>query len=100
MLLDRPDLAVNPAYATNPLRCDHRAELDSAIAEWTETLDLDEICARADAAGIGNAEYHRVLDVVDHPQLVERGRWREVDSPVGPVRSLLPAFIGAGWPQR
>jgi itaconate CoA-transferase len=25
-----------------------------------------------------------------HPQLAERNRWRDVDSPVGPLRSLLP----------
>ncbi|WP_216913193.1 CaiB/BaiF CoA transferase family protein [Nocardia noduli] len=97
-LLDRPDLAAAPEFASNPQRCERRAELDAAITAWTRTLDLDEICARADAAGIGNSEFQRVSDVVDHPQLVERGRWREVDSPVGPLRSLLPAFVGAGWP--
>lgn len=25
-----------------------------------------------------------------HPQLIERDRWREVGSPAGPVRSLIP----------
>ncbi|MBH0779767.1 CoA transferase [Nocardia sp. NEAU-351] len=98
ILLGRPDLAADLRYASNPQRCEHRPTLDAHIGAWTRTLDLAEICARADAAGIGNAEFHRVREVVDHPQLVERGRWREVDSPVGPVRSLLPAFIGAGWP--
>jgi crotonobetainyl-CoA:carnitine CoA-transferase CaiB-like acyl-CoA transferase len=27
---------------------------------------------------------------LDHPQLVERDRWRTIDSPAGPIRALLP----------
>ncbi len=31
-----------------------------------------------------------VRDFLDHPQLEARDRWREVGSPVGPLRALLP----------
>jgi itaconate CoA-transferase len=31
-----------------------------------------------------------VRDFTDHPQLEARDRWREVGSPVGPLRALLP----------
>jgi crotonobetainyl-CoA:carnitine CoA-transferase CaiB-like acyl-CoA transferase len=34
--------------------------------------------------------------VVDHPHLLARDRWQDVDSPVGPVRGLLPPAIFAG----
>jgi len=30
---------------------------------------------------------------VAHPQLVERERWRTIDSPVGELRALLPPAI-------
>ena len=97
ILIGRPDLAEDESLAGNAQRCVQRARLDAAIAEWTSTLDLAEILERADAAGIGNAVYNQVLDVIDHPQLTERGRWREVGSSVGPVSSLLPPTSTASW---
>ena len=33
-----------------------------------------------------------VGEFLDHPQLAARDRWREVDSPVGPIRALVPPF--------
>jgi itaconate CoA-transferase len=96
-LIERPDLADDPSLATTPQRCAQRARLDEAVGAWASTLDLAEVCARADAAGIGNAEFNRVTEVVDHPQLTARGRWREVGSPVGPLASLLPPVITPAW---
>jgi len=96
-LIGRPDLADDPALATTPQRCEQRGRLDEAVAAWTSTLDLAEVCARADAAGIGNAEFNRVTEVVDHPQLTARGRWRRVGSPAGPLASLLPPVITPAW---
>jgi crotonobetainyl-CoA:carnitine CoA-transferase CaiB-like acyl-CoA transferase len=51
----------------------------------------------ADEAGIGNARLNRPTEVVAHPQLVERQRWRPVESPNGPVDSLLPPPIISGY---
>jgi len=96
-LLGRDDLADDPAYATTPRRHEHREVLDEAIAAWTETLDLEEICARADAAGIGVAALSSPTDVVGHPQLVDRGRWQDVPSPVGPVHTLMPPTTSPQW---
>jgi crotonobetainyl-CoA:carnitine CoA-transferase CaiB-like acyl-CoA transferase len=39
-----------------------------------------------------------VGDLAEHPQLAARGRWRQVDSPVGPVPALLPPALAVGWP--
>lgn len=96
-LLGRADLAEDPTLATNDQRCAQRERLDEALAAWTATLDLDEIAARADAAGIGNAVFNRVSDVVHHPQLTERDRWLDVGSAVGAVRAPRPPSIVAGW---
>ena len=96
-LIGRPDLADDATLATTPQRCEQRDRLDEAITAWTSTLDLAEVCARADAAGIGNAEFNRVTEVVDHPQLTARDRWREVGSPAGPLASLLPPVITPAW---
>ena len=97
-LLGRPDLLDDETLATNEQRCGQRARLDEAVAKWTSPLDLADVMTRADAAGIGSGTYRGVLDVVDHPQLTARQRWQQVDSPAGPLASLLPPFVSEQWP--
>ncbi|WP_344770097.1 CaiB/BaiF CoA-transferase family protein [Aeromicrobium panaciterrae] len=96
-LLHRPDLADDPALATNDQRCRWRDRIDEEIGAWTRTLDAAEICELAEAAGIGNAIYRTVLDAVDHPELTERGRWVESESPVGKLRMLAPPLSRSTW---
>jgi crotonobetainyl-CoA:carnitine CoA-transferase CaiB-like acyl-CoA transferase len=95
-VLHRPDLADDERYRRTVDRIGHRAELDELIGAWCATRDLAAIQASADAAGIGNSTYRTPADVLEHPHLHARDRWREVDSPVGPVRGLLPppVFVG------
>jgi crotonobetainyl-CoA:carnitine CoA-transferase CaiB-like acyl-CoA transferase len=50
----------------------------------------DEVGARLDAAGIANARLRTPDEFAAHPQLSARNRWRDVDTPSGPVRALLP----------
>ena len=97
-LLNRADLLDDETLASNEQRCAQRARLDEAVAAWTSSLDLADIISRADAAGIGSGVYRGVLDVVEHPQLTARHRWQQVDSPAGPLASLLPPFVSEGWP--
>ncbi|MGW0827792.1 CaiB/BaiF CoA transferase family protein [Streptomyces sp. NPDC002845] len=89
-VLGRPDLAVDPAYATNAARVEHRECTDELVAKALGALDADEAVARLEAAGIACARLRDVREVAEHPQLAARERWREVDSPVGPLRALLP----------
>jgi crotonobetainyl-CoA:carnitine CoA-transferase CaiB-like acyl-CoA transferase len=35
--------------------------------------------------------------VLAHPQLAERERWRSIDTPAGPIPSLLPPPVIAGY---
>jgi crotonobetainyl-CoA:carnitine CoA-transferase CaiB-like acyl-CoA transferase len=95
-LLDRPDLADDPRFQRSQGRIACRAELDELIGAWCAKHDLASIQAAADAVGIGNSRFRTPADVVDHPHLLARDRWREVDSPVGPVRGLLPPAMVAG----
>ncbi|MGD9986315.1 CaiB/BaiF CoA transferase family protein [Pseudonocardia sp.] len=99
-LLGRPDLAADPRFARNEDRVALRDELDAVLREWCVRHDIDEVQRRADEAGIGNARLNDVHDLAGHPQLVQRGRWREVGSPVGPLPALVPPALGAGWPRR
>ena len=95
-VIDRPDLADDERYLRTADRVQHRAELDLAVGEWCASRDLATIQAAADAAGIGNSTYRTPAEVVEHPHLHARERWRDVDSPVGPIRGLLPPMLFAG----
>lgn len=99
-LIGRPELADEPRYAHNDNRVEARDELDAVVGAWCAEHTLAEIQKTADAAGIGNARLNSVRDLAEHPQLVERGRWREVGTPSGPVPALLPPAVADGWPVR
>ncbi|MFI9833158.1 CaiB/BaiF CoA transferase family protein [Streptomyces sp. NPDC051913] len=96
-LLDRPDLADDERLRTNPGRVAHRALLDEAIAAWCARHDLADVQRRADDAGIGNARYNTPAEVLAHPHLAARDRWRTVDTPGGPIPALLPPPVIKGY---
>lgn len=91
-VLGRPDLADHPDYGTNIARVRNRSEVDDAVAERTRKMSVEDLVSRLDAAGIASARLNSVSDVVAHPQLSERDRWRTVDTPVGKVDAILPPF--------
>jgi crotonobetainyl-CoA:carnitine CoA-transferase CaiB-like acyl-CoA transferase len=100
IVLDRADLADDPAFAANYDRVLRRAELDPAIEAWTRTVTLAEAQRVLDAASLGNARLNGVQDVIDHPQLAKRDRWRDVATPAGPWPMLLPPPVSPDWEPR
>lgn len=89
-IIERPDLADDPRFASNPDRCAHRDELNKAIESWCQQHDLDDIQRIADIAGIGNSRYNKPSEVIAHPHLKARDRWRQVGTPNGEIAALLP----------
>ncbi len=98
-IIDRPDLADDARYATNPDRCEHRDELNAAIESWCAQHDLVEIQKIADAAGIGNSRYNLPSEVIAHPHLQARDRWRPVQTPRGEISALRPPPVIDGFEQ-
>jgi itaconate CoA-transferase len=96
-IIERPDLADDPRLRTNADRCAHRDVLNDAIGSWCAQHDLAYIQKTADDAGIGNSRYNLPSEVVVHPQLTARDRWRKVDSPKGEIPALLPPPVIAGY---
>jgi itaconate CoA-transferase len=96
-ILQRDDLADDPRFASNAGRCAHRDILDDAIGAWCATYDLEQVQKTADGAGIGNARYNLPSEVLAHPQLTARDRWRQVETPAGPIQALLPPPVVAGY---
>ncbi len=95
-VLKRPELGTDPAYATNAARTKRRAETDALVGEALGELTADEAIERLETAGIACARLRDLTEVADHPQLAARDRWREMDTPVGPLRTLLPPITLPG----
>jgi itaconate CoA-transferase len=89
-VLEQPALADDARFASNSERVENRDDLHQEIEAILEELSSKEAIERLDDAKIANARMRTVRDFLDHPQLEARGRWREVGSPVGPLRALLP----------
>jgi itaconate CoA-transferase len=95
-VLDRPEMATDERFSSNPRRVEHRDELDAAITASFRKLTTEQVIERLEAAQIANARMNTVPELIDHPQLGARDRWREVDSPAGSVRMLKPPFTFEG----
>ncbi|WP_372349771.1 CaiB/BaiF CoA transferase family protein [Streptomyces sp. KL116D] len=96
-VLGRPELGKDSRYAHNADRVQRRAELDQILGAWCAERDLEDIQRIADEAGIGNARLNGVQDLAAHPQLADRGRWRDAGTPVGDVPVLLPPALARHW---
>ena len=95
-VLQRPEVATDSRFATNDDRHLHRSDLAAVIEEVFETLTVSEVAHLLDDAGIANGRVNNISDVIDHPNLVERGRWRTIESAGGTIRTLRPAAIMHG----
>ena len=89
-VLLQPELAQDPRYNSNSRRAGKRSEVNALINKTFAALTTEQLSERLDAAGIANARVNPPEEVWAHPQLKARARWREIDSPVGPLATLLP----------
>jgi crotonobetainyl-CoA:carnitine CoA-transferase CaiB-like acyl-CoA transferase len=89
-VIGRPELAEDPEFATNAARVRNRVQVDAAVADATKSMSAEDLVRRLDEAGIASARVNSVRQMIEHPQLSERDRWREIDTPVGPISALLP----------
>ena len=80
--IGRPDLAADPAYATNADRCAGREALDQAIAAWTRTLPAAEAQAILEAAEVPCSRLFDIADCAADPHFRARGAVLEVNDPL------------------
>ena len=99
-VLGRPELVDDPRFSTGPARTEHREEVALVCSEVLGALPADTALGLLDGAGIACGRVNHPEEVLSHPQLAARDRWRDVDSPVGPLRSLLPPPVSPGWEPR
>ena len=89
-VLEDPEVATDERFATNPARVANREALDEIIGRRFRRLDLMEARKLLDLAQVASASLNSVAEYLDHPVLAGRDRWREVDTPAGTIRALLP----------
>ena len=95
-VLGDPALAVDPDYATNVARVRNREKVDAIVGQAMGRLNIDEAVDALDRARIASARLNTMADVLTHPQLVARDRWREVQTPAGSIRALRSAVEPVG----
>jgi formyl-CoA transferase len=80
--IGRPEMAADPAYATNGLRCASRHALDTAIAAWTTTLPAREAEAILEAAEVPCSRLFDIADCAADPHFRARAAVQDVDDPL------------------
>ena len=96
-VLGNAALARNTRFASNALRHQHRSALEEIILQRFASLTAAQVLALLEEAKIANAKVNTLHDVWQHPQLLERQRWQQVDSPAGPLPSLKPPGINSSF---
>lgn len=92
-VLDDEALTADPRFADNTARVENRAELHHLVSAKLRQSNVADLTTQLDQAGIANARLRTMLEFSAHPQLKERDRWRNIQTPAGPVRVLLPPVV-------
>lgn len=100
IVLEQPEVAADPRFSGNARRIEHRNDLHALVDAVFRQLSAEQIVARLEQAHIANAHINSMQEFWEHPQLEARQRWREVDSPVGPLRAMLPPVTMNGLEPR
>jgi crotonobetainyl-CoA:carnitine CoA-transferase CaiB-like acyl-CoA transferase len=70
--MKRPEIAVNPAYATNAARIAHRAEVNRMVADWTSGMARDEVLRRCAEAEVPCGPVYSIDEIFQDPQYAAR----------------------------
>jgi itaconate CoA-transferase len=95
-VLQRPDVADEERFRTNPARVRNRRALHKVIDAVFATLSTSDVTARLESARIAHGRMNSVEEYVAHAQLADRGCWQTIGSPAGPLRALVPPVRMAG----
>jgi crotonobetainyl-CoA:carnitine CoA-transferase CaiB-like acyl-CoA transferase len=94
-VIGRPELAVDPRFATNPARVAHRAALKDILDDVLPRRDRDDWLAELSAAGVPAGPIHTVAEALEGAPLVTH------EHPEGgrPVRTVPLPFILSDAPR-
>jgi CoA:oxalate CoA-transferase len=85
--IGRPELADNPLFASNDLRCEHVEALKSELESTLTTRTTADWLAVLEAAGVPCGPINNVAQVLEDPQIAARNMVVAVDDPAaGPLK--------------
>ena len=95
-IVKRPDLAADPALATNAQRVQLRPQLLRTLGDTMATLHKDELSAQLEAAGLPYAPINRPDQLVDDPHLNQSGGLVPMTTDDGGTTQvvLMPLLMG------
>jgi formyl-CoA transferase len=82
-LMDRPELADDPRYATTAARIERRAEVDSLFASWLAELTVAQAVDLLLGAGLPAAPVRSYADAAADPHVRARDMLQDVPQPDG-----------------
>ncbi|MFJ3277040.1 CaiB/BaiF CoA transferase family protein [Streptomyces sp. NPDC086776] len=100
VFLGDASLATDPRFHRNSARVARRDELNAIVAARFATLDAADAVKLLDDAKVANARLNSVEEYWNHPVLSGRDRWRDVSTPGGAIKALLPPATLSGLDPR
>ncbi|SLN65838.1 CaiB/BaiF CoA transferase family protein [Oceanibacterium hippocampi] len=106
--MQRPQLASDPRYATHAARGQNQEELDALIADWTATLEREELAALLDKHGVPSGDIFRAPEMLEDAHFKAREAIVQIVHPtfgnlrmqnVAPKLSETPGGIRASDPE-
>ncbi len=90
-IIERPDLALDPHFLTNPARVSHRQELIALLSEIFVQRSTAEWLQEFERAGLPHAPVRSISEALDHPQAVARNMVVDVPHPTaGSIKLVAP----------
>jgi formyl-CoA transferase len=71
-VMSQPELATDERYATHGARGQYMEELDGLIAQWTSTLNADDLLGLLHEGGVPAGRIFRAKDMFADPQFAAR----------------------------
>ena len=99
-VIQRPDLANDPALATNAQRVAVRPELLQRLSETIQHFEINDLCAKLEAAGLPYAKVVRPDQLTQDEHLIQSGGMVPIKTEEGTMTQavLLPLLMGGRRP--
>ncbi len=98
--IDRPDLATDPRFLTNPHRIANADALDAIVGAWIAERPAEEVLGVFEAHDVVVGRVYDIEDIFEDPQYAARGNIVDVeDDDFGTVRmpGVVPRFRRHGF---
>ncbi len=95
--MGKPELGEDPRYETHHARGDNQIQLDEMIAEWTATLDADDLRRLLNEHSVPNGQMYRAPEMLadEHFEARQAIVWSESpDFGTLPMQNVVPKLSG------